>query len=141
MNLGTTKPLVAVQRMVDATTPDENNHRTPTVSGHQLEDLLRVATMLAAPAEAAVALVTPTAAAEAAAAGAHHTVLAGELVAAAIVGAKATQTATPLASHTAAMMSAAELNKYVARKPLRHATATVSPISPLDFATCFSERN
>jgi hypothetical protein len=141
MNLGTTKPLVAVQRMVDATTPDENNHRTPTVSGHQLEDLLRVATMLAAPAEAVVALVTPTAAEEAAAAGAHHTVLAGELVAAAIVGGEATQTATPLASHTAAMMSAAQLKKYVARKPLRQATATVSPLSPLDFATCFSERN
>jgi hypothetical protein len=60
--------------MVDATAPEENNHRTPTAPGHQLEDLLRVATVLAAPVEVVVALVTVTAEAEAAAAGAHHTV-------------------------------------------------------------------
>jgi hypothetical protein len=30
---GTTKLLVAVQRMVDATSPEENNHRTPIVPG------------------------------------------------------------------------------------------------------------
>jgi hypothetical protein len=65
VNPGTTKLLVAVQRMVDATAPEENNHRTPTVSGHQLEDLLKAAIVLVVPAEAAVVLVTPTAVAEA----------------------------------------------------------------------------
>jgi hypothetical protein len=136
---GTTKLLVTVQRMVDATAPEENNHKIPTVPGHQLENLLRAATVPAAPAEAAVALIVATA--EAAAAGAHHTMLAGELVAAAIAGAEATQTATSPASHTAATMPAIELKKYVARRPLRQVTATVSPPSPLDFATCFSQRN
>jgi hypothetical protein len=62
-----------------------------------------------APAEAAVA---PVAATEVAAAGAHHTVLAGELVAAAIAEAKDTQTTTSPASHTAATMPTAELKKY-----------------------------
>jgi hypothetical protein len=92
-------------------------------------------------AEAAAVLVVATATAEAAAAGAHPTVLAGELVAAAITEAEATQTATSPASHTVATMPAAELKKYVARRPLRQATATASPPSPLDFATCFSLRN
>jgi hypothetical protein len=55
---GTTKLLVAIQRMVDATASEENNHRTLIVSGPQLEDLLRMVTVLAVPAEAAVALVT-----------------------------------------------------------------------------------
>jgi hypothetical protein len=31
MNPGTMKLLVAVQRMVDGTAPEENNHRTPTI--------------------------------------------------------------------------------------------------------------
>jgi hypothetical protein len=141
MNPGTMKLLVAIQQMVDATAPEENNHRIPIVSGHQLQDLLRAATVLVAPAEAAVALVPATPAAEAAAAGAPHMVLAGELVAAAIAGAEATQTATSPASHAAAMMPAAELKKYVARRPLRQATATVFLPSPLNFATCFSQIN
>jgi hypothetical protein len=46
MNSGTTKLLVTVQRMVDVTAPEENNHRTPIVSGHQPEDLLRAVTVL-----------------------------------------------------------------------------------------------
>jgi hypothetical protein len=138
---GTRKLLVAVQRMVDATTPEENNHITPTVLGHQLENLLRAATVMAALEEAAVALVTSTAVAEAAAVRAHHTVLAGELVAVVIAGVEAMQTATSSASHTAAMMPAAELKKYVARRPSRQVTATVSPPSSLDFATRFSQRN
>jgi hypothetical protein len=94
MNPGTTKLLIAVQRMVDATAPEKNNRRIPTASGHQLEDLLRAATVLVAAVEVVVALVTVTLAAEAAAKGAPHTVLAGELAAVEIAGAEATQTAT-----------------------------------------------
>jgi hypothetical protein len=33
MNLGTTKLLVAVQRMVDTTAPEENNHRSQLLQG------------------------------------------------------------------------------------------------------------
>jgi hypothetical protein len=88
--------------MVDATALEENNHRIPTVLGHPLEELLRAVTMPAAPAEAEAALVTVTVAA-----GAHHTVLAGELVAAVIARVEATQIATPPASHAVATMPAA----------------------------------
>jgi hypothetical protein len=59
--------------MVDATVPEENSHRIPTVPGHQLKDLLKAATVSAAPAEAAAPLVTATLAMEAATAGAPHT--------------------------------------------------------------------
>jgi hypothetical protein len=104
---GTTKLLVAVQRMVDATPPEENNHTTPIMPRHQPEDLLRAATVRAVLAEATMASAAVTVAAEAAAAGAHHIMLAGELVAATIAEAEATQTATSLASHTAATMPAA----------------------------------
>jgi hypothetical protein len=135
------KLLVAVQRMVDITAPEENNHRIPTVSGHQLEDLLRAVTVTVAPAEGAAPLVTATLAVEAAAAGAPHTGLVGEPVAGAIAEAEATQTATSPASHAAATMLAAELKKYDIGSPLRQATAMVSPPSPLDFATSFSQRN
>jgi hypothetical protein len=86
MNPGTTKLLVAVQRMVDVTTPEENNNRTPTVSGRQPEDLLRAVTVLVAPVGAAVALVTAMPAVEAAAAAAPHMGLAGELVVRATAG-------------------------------------------------------
>jgi hypothetical protein len=141
MSPGTTKLLVAVQRMVDATAPEENNHRTPTVLERHLEDLLREATVRVAPAEDAVAPAAATAAAEAAAAGAHHTVLEGELVTALIAEAEATQTDTSSTFHTTAMVPAVELKKYVAKRPLRQATATASTPSPLDFATCFSQRN
>jgi hypothetical protein len=38
---------VAVQQIMDATVLEENSPNTPTVPGHQLEDLLRVVTVLA----------------------------------------------------------------------------------------------
>jgi hypothetical protein len=56
----------------------------PNRSKHQLEGLLRAATVRAAPAEATAAPAVATVAAEVAATGAPHTVRAGELVAAAI---------------------------------------------------------
>jgi hypothetical protein len=90
--------------MVDVTAPEENNHRTPTAPGHQLEDPPRAATVRATPAEAVAVLVPTTAGA--AAAGAHHMVLAGEQVAAVIAEADATQIATSPASHMTAMMPA-----------------------------------
>jgi hypothetical protein len=66
------KPQVAVQRIMDATILKENSPQIPTVPGHQLEDLLRVVTVLAAPVAVAALLV-----AEAAVAGAPHTGLEG----------------------------------------------------------------
>jgi hypothetical protein len=128
------KLLVAVQRMVDATAPEEN-HRTPTALGSQLEDPPREATPRAA---LVAATAEPGGGGVVTAVGAHHTVLAGELVAAAITEAEAMQTATSLASHTAATMPATELKKFVAKSLLRQVTAAASPPSPLDFATCFS---
>jgi hypothetical protein len=138
---GTMKPLAAVQQMADATVPEENSHKIPTVPGHQLEDLLRVATVPAAPAEDVAPLVTVTLAVEVATAGAPHTGLAGEPVVGAITEAEATQTATSLVSHAVAMMPTAELKKYGAGSLPRQATATVSPPSLLDFAFFFSQRN
>jgi hypothetical protein len=135
------KPLAAVQQMADATVPEENSHKIPTVPGHQLEDLLRVATVPAAPAEDAAPLVTATLAVEVATAGAPHTGLAGEPVVGAITEAEATETATSLVSHAVAMMPTAELKKYGAGSLPRQATATVSPPSLLDFAFFFSQRN
>jgi hypothetical protein len=132
------KPLAAIQRMVDATVPEENNHRIPTIPGHQLEDLLRAATVSAAPVEAAAPLVKVTLAVEAAVAGAPHTGLAREPVARSIAEAEATQTASTPASHVVATMPATELKKYGARSPSRQAIATVSPPSPLDFEISFS---
>jgi hypothetical protein len=84
------KPQVAVQLTTDATVLEENNHRTPTALGHQLVDLLRAATAPAALAAVAPWWLMVTPAGEAAAAGARHTELAGELVAEAIAEAKAT---------------------------------------------------
>jgi hypothetical protein len=86
------KPQVAVEPM-DSTVLEENSPRTPTVLGHQLEDLIRVVTVLAAPV-AVAALIILKLVAEVAAAGAPHTVLEGEPVAEAIAEAEATQTAT-----------------------------------------------
>jgi hypothetical protein len=93
---------------MDTTILEENSHRTPTVPRHQLEDLLRAVTVPVAPVVVAALLVMAMLVAEAAAAGAPHTGLAGELVAEAIAGAEATQTATSPVSHAAAMMPAAE---------------------------------
>jgi hypothetical protein len=126
VNTRTMKPQVAFQRVMDTTVLEENSHRTPTVPGHHLEDLLRAVTVPVAPVVVAALLVMAMLVAEAAAvgaphtglagelvaeaaaAGAPHTGLAGELVAEAIAGAEATQTATSPVSHAAAMMPAAE---------------------------------
>jgi hypothetical protein len=140
-NPTTMKPQVAVQRTMNATAPEENYRRTPTVLGHQLVDLLRAATVPTAPMVAAALLLTVMLAAEVAAAGAPHTVLAGEPVAEAITEAEAAQADTSLVPHAAAMMPAVELNKYDARSPPRQATMTASPPSPLGFTICFSQRN
>jgi pyruvate/2-oxoglutarate dehydrogenase complex dihydrolipoamide acyltransferase (E2) component len=113
--------------------------RIPTVPGHQLEDLLRVATVLAAPVVVAALLVMVMLAAEAAAAGAPHTGLVEEPVVEAIT--KAEATATSPAPHAAATMPAAELKKYDATSPPRQATTTASPPSPLDFAIYSFQRN
>jgi hexokinase len=83
-----TKLLVAAWQTEDATLSAENNSQTPTALGPQLEDPPRAATARAA------TLVAVIAAAVVASAGAHHTVLAEELVAAMIAEAEATPTAT-----------------------------------------------
>jgi hypothetical protein len=90
MTTGTTKTLVAVQRMVDATVPEDNSLRIRTVPRHQLEDLLRVETVPTAPVETAALLVTATLVVEAAVARAPHTGLAGEPATGAIAEAEAT---------------------------------------------------
>jgi hypothetical protein len=86
MNSGTMKLPAAVQQMVDATAPMENNHTTPTALGPQLEDPPKATIERVV----SVALVAAMAAAGAAATRAHHTALAEELVAAAIAEAEAT---------------------------------------------------
>jgi hypothetical protein len=136
----TMKPQVAVQLM-DATVLEENSHRTPTVLGHQLEDLLRVVTVLAALMVVAALQIMVTLVVEVSAAGAPHTGLAGEPVAEAIAEAEATQTATSPAPHGGATMPATELKKYDARSPPQQATTMASLPSLLDFAICFSQRN
>jgi hypothetical protein len=78
---------------MDSTVLEENSPRTPTILGHQLEDLLRVVIVLVAPV-AVAALIILKLVTEVAAAGAPHTRLEGEPVAEAIVEAEATQTAT-----------------------------------------------
>jgi hypothetical protein len=110
---------------MDATVLEDNYRRTPTVLGHQLVDLLRVATMPA----------------EAAAAGAPHMGLVGEPMAEVIAEAETTQTATSLASHMEAMTPVTELKEYDARSPPRQATTTASPPFLPDFAICFYQIN
>jgi hypothetical protein len=110
---------VAVQQIMDATVLEENSPRTPTVPGHQLEDLLRVVTVLAAPVVVAALLVMVMPVAEAAAAGAPHTGLEEEPVAEAITEGEATQTATSPAPHAVTTTPAAELKKYGATSPPR----------------------
>jgi hypothetical protein len=129
------------QQIMDATTLEENSLRTPTVPGHQLEDLLRVVTVLAAPVVVAALLVMVMLVVDAATAGAPHTGLEEEPVAEAIAEAEATQTATSPAPHAAAMMPTVELKKYDATSPPRQATTTSSPPSPLDFAIYSFQRN
>jgi hypothetical protein len=92
---------------MDAIALEENSPRTPTIPGHQLEDLPRVATVLAAPAVVAALLVMVMLVAEAAVAGSPHTGLEEELVAEAIAEAAATQTAMSSVSHAVATVPAA----------------------------------
>jgi hypothetical protein len=116
------KPLVTVQRVMDTIALEDNNHRIPTIPGHQLEDLLRaviVPAVAAAPTVATSPPVMVMLVVEAAAAGAPHMGLEGELVAEAIAEAEATQTAMSPVSHAAATMPAAESKKYGARSPPR----------------------
>jgi hypothetical protein len=119
---------------MDATVLEENYRRTPTVLGHQLVDLLRAATVLAASAVVAALLLMAMLAAEAVAAGAPHTGLSEELVAEPIAEAEATQIATSLAPHVAATMLTAKLKKFDARSSPRQAKMTASPPSLLGFA-------
>jgi hypothetical protein len=125
------KPQVAVLLTMNATVLKENYHRTPTALGHQLVDLLKASTAPAALVVVAVRWLMVMLAAEAAAAGAPHTGLEGEPVAEAIAEAEATQTATSLVSHAAAMMTAAKLKKFDARSPPRQARTMDSPPSLL----------
>jgi hypothetical protein len=75
---------------MDITVLEEISHRTPTVLGHQLEDLLRAATVPVVPAVVTTLPVMVMLAVEAAAAGAPHTELEGEPVALTIAEAEAT---------------------------------------------------
>jgi hypothetical protein len=129
------KPQVALQLM-NTTVLKEKSHRTPTVLGHQLDDLLRVATVLATQVPV-VALIMVMLVAEVAAAGAPHTRLEGEPVAEAIAEAEATQTATSPAPHAAATMPTAKFDKYDATSPPRQATMMASPPSLPNFAIYF----
>jgi hypothetical protein len=126
---------------MDTTVLEEISHRTPTVQGHQLEDLLKASTVPVVSAVVAALLVMVTLVVEAATAGAPHTELEGESVAEAITEAEATHTSTSTVPHAAATMPAAELKKYDARSPPWQATTTASPPSLLDFAIYFSQRN
>jgi hypothetical protein len=123
---------------MDAIVLEENYLRTPTALGHRLVGLLRAATVPAAPVVVAALRIMVMLVAEAAAAGAPHTRLAGEPVAEAIVAAEATQTTMSSVSHAVATMHAAKLKKYDTRCPPRQVTTTAAPPSLLDFAICFS---
>jgi hypothetical protein len=75
---------------MDATELEENYRTIPTVLGQKLVDLLRMETVPVAPAVVAVSFLMVMLVAEAVAAGAPHTGLAGELVAEATAEAEAT---------------------------------------------------
>jgi hypothetical protein len=137
----TTKLQVAVQLTTDATVLEENYWLTPTVLGHRPVDLLRVATAPVTPAVTVMSFLIVMLVAEAVAAGAPHTGLAGEPVAEATAAAEATRTATPPVSHAAATMPAKKLKNYDAKSPPRQATMTASSPSLLGFAICSSLRN
>jgi hypothetical protein len=100
-------------------------------------DLLRVATVPAAPAVTALSFLIAILVAEAATARAPHTGLEGEPVAEAIAEAEATQTATSPVYHVVATMSVAESRKLDATN-LR-ARTTASPPSLLNFAIVGAE--
>jgi hypothetical protein len=137
-NPRTTKLQVAVQ---DATVLEWNYRLTPTVLGHRPVDPLRVATAPAVLAVIAMSFLIAILVAEAAAAGAPHTGLAGEPVAEATAAAEDKRTATSPESHAAATMPAKKLKNYDARSPPWQATTMASPPSLLSFATYFSQRN
>jgi hypothetical protein len=124
------KPQVAV-KLMDTAALEENFHRTSTVLGHQLESPLRAVTVSVV---VATLLIMVMLAAEAAAAGAPHTGLAGEPVAEAMAEIEATRTVTSPVPHTAATMPAAKLKKYDATSPPLQPTTTTSPPFLLDFA-------
>jgi hypothetical protein len=100
------KPQATVHPITDATVLEESYRRTPIALGRVLEDLIRAVTTLVALAAVALWWLTVRTATEAAAAGAPHTGLEGEPMAEVIAEAEATQTATSLVSHAAAMMPA-----------------------------------
>jgi hypothetical protein len=104
---------------MDATELEENYRTTPTILGKELVDLLRVATVPTVPAVVAVPLLMVMLVAEAVAAGAPHTGLAGEQVAEATAEAEATRTATSPVPHAATTMPAEELKKFDAKSPPR----------------------
>jgi hypothetical protein len=123
---------------MDTTVHEENYCRTPTVLGHQPVDLLRAATVPAAPVVVTTLLLMVMLEVEAATAGAPHTELAGELVAEATAETEATPTTTSPALHAATTTPVVELKKYDATSPPRQARMMASPPSLLGFAICFS---
>jgi hypothetical protein len=137
-NPKTTKLQFAVQLTTDATVHEENYWLTPTVLGHQPVDLLKVATVPAAPAATAMLFLITMLMAEAATAEVPHTGLAGEPRAEA---AEATRTATPPVFHAVALMPAKKSKNHDAKIPPWQATMTASPPSLHSFAIYFSRRN
>jgi hypothetical protein len=131
-NPTTTKLQVAVQLTTDAIVLEQNYRPTPTVLRHRLAHVLMVATVLAVIAMSSLIAILV---AEAAAAGAPHTGLAGEPAVDATAGAEATRIAMSPKSHAAATMPAKKLKNYDAESPPRQATTTASPPSLLGFAT------
>jgi hypothetical protein len=119
--------------MADATVSMENTSQTPTALGPQLEDPPRAAPVVAV---AVLEVAVATVAVVAAAAEAHHMARAEELVETAIGEAEATRIATSPATHVAATTPATGLMRSVAKRLLKQATATVSPPTLHNFATC-----
>jgi nitrate reductase gamma subunit len=76
-----------------------------------------------------------------AAAEAHITTPAEELVAAAITEAEATRTAMSPAVHVTTTTLAIGLMRSIKKRPLNQATSTASPPTPQDFTTYFFLRN
>jgi nitrate reductase gamma subunit len=80
-------------------------------------------------------------AAAVAAAEAHITTPAEELVAAAITEVEATRTAMSPAVHVTTTMLAIGLTRSIKKRPLKQATSTASLRTPQDFTTYFFLRN
>jgi hypothetical protein len=118
-NPTTTKLQVTVQLTMDATVLEQNCRLTATVLGHRPVDPLRVATAPGALVVIARSFLITILVAEAVAAGAPRTGLAGEPVAEVIAAAEATRTATSPESHVAATMPTKKLKNYDVRSPPR----------------------